>query len=763
MLKLALYDENILEFLNSLHSDKHYKAICPSPGKADIFRDILIQANLSANVEVVTISNFVKSCTSAENLENIASKSSLLLDFWTLWKMKISTDYSEFRRIYDLFTEIRSFSCEDSLIEELKVFLTESEFLGISLFNNYLKTSGKIDEQQSYNLATPKEDQNDIILWGYDHLNANQIQLFKKIGADTDVFVPLPNFVFANCKNNDWPNWISTQESQVLNEEILTAKAVIFPEARASQYLEGMSQLGIQNYYFLNLDSDISALVLASRDFHYKSTIDIFNDNISEIFEEISSEELDSIYENIKEKVVKAFAKKEIIKFKILMQLSELLTQFRELAQVNEKIIFDDLFCLREKLSLDLPRTSWITLVKNEEEKILSLDYLSLSIEAKSSALYITKNMAKSFQGQNKFIPEIKAILQVYGPIQSKNVLLANSKYLIKQFTKNGGLFFIEDGAFDHLLEWDDVKENIQFTKIDTHGTNTLLYEIDVSKELIKNYSFKSSATAIQTYLDCPRKFYYSYIDLIDIRARGESSLTPDLLGTIEHEVIDKCVQQLSLFTPEKFIEIVAEVFRVTVIKNNLSLSLVNTKRYLNEVVAHTTYITEFLIELKKNKEVSLEFEFDLAKKTSEYRGRIDLIIKYGDEYTVLDFKRSKSSIPSAKSLLEFEKVQIWYYLNGTKSLGGKIVNFGFLSLSNLEDSLFYFDSDNFIANEFSKFLKTQKIEDLNSKIDEVNIILSKTQSLIIADTEFLLAPRGNDVCRYCIASPVCSKGASHE
>jgi ATP-dependent helicase/nuclease subunit A len=51
------------------------------------------------------------------------------------------------------------------------------------------------------------------------------------------------------------------------------------------------------------------------------------------------------------------------------------------------------------------------------------------------------------------------------------------------------------------------------------------------------------SASSLQTYLTCPRRYYYQHIETVpplDIREKQGSSLPPDVLGTLVHQVLEK-------------------------------------------------------------------------------------------------------------------------------------------------------------------------------------------------------------------------------
>ena len=241
-----LYDSALEECLKKLDTNNPITAVCPSPGKADILREILIDSGIARNITVTTISNFITTNILSENEEKISSKSRLLMEFWTLWKIKVSENYSEFRHCYDLFTDIRSYSISFDIFDEIKEFITEAEYQGLALFWNYLETSSVVDEQKSYHLIDESKLSDNLLFWGFDHLNANQLDLIKIAANHVDVFIPINSKVMSGCSHFDWPTWLTTELK--INEDdssaLIETNSITIPEGRITKYLKSLSEKG---------------------------------------------------------------------------------------------------------------------------------------------------------------------------------------------------------------------------------------------------------------------------------------------------------------------------------------------------------------------------------------------------------------------------------------------------------------------------------------------------------------------------------------
>ena len=122
--------------------------------------------------------------------------------------------------------------------------------------------------------------------------------------------------------------------------------------------------------------------------------------------------------------------------------------------------------------------------------------------------------------------------------------------------------------AASHWLNWieQNLKETGDFLKREDiemkgfapKGVNSLPSPVTIIPEEVKSILLQStaplenyggramnwfSASSLQTYESCPRRYYYQFIETVpplDIRGNRGKSLPPDVLGSIIHEVLEK-------------------------------------------------------------------------------------------------------------------------------------------------------------------------------------------------------------------------------
>lgn len=767
MLKLETYNSSIGQFIDSLDKSKVYSVVCPSPEKADIFREIALAMNCSQNLRSVTISKFVSDHLQ-EGLE-VESKSDLLIRYWTFWKQKNNRDYIEFRKCFDLFTEIRSFTLEAGIFSELENFITPEEKRGMEIFHLYLEGQNLLDEQASYRKIDAKKIQNDLIFWGFDHLNGNQIDMIKEASKKIDVIIPIEKTVYEKSRFIDWPMWIDASKNNLSTsgsalEEKLNILTYVIPEGRISQYLQKLEELKFKNIFLLKETSDFLIPALTMNKINYKQATDIFENQLNIIFSKLR-DDITNFKKNLINFKDESLKNKNIIALKIILTLIKEADEFQNLSIANEKISLEDLECLQEKLRLDLPRVSKISLVEESDHYVLTSDYLNNSKLFCDSILFVSKEMAKAFQFNVKFSPEIMKVLAQYGPIQSVMIALNNYKALMKNYFQAGFPLILEDGAFDHLSDWEDFVSEVHFDIRSIEYEKRNVFTLEVSTEPKVERPAKS-ATALQTYIDCPRKYYYNYMEKLEIRVNASGEITPDVLGTMEHLIIKKYIESHGHFDQKTHREFVNELYERLLTDNKYELSQILKKKYFNELIANTAKIIAILMELKSKYQVKYEFEYDISKFSKEYTGQIDLLVELGNKYLILDFKRSSASIPTNKAIINFDKIQALYYVSATASTNKVVDGFGYINLSEIENSLIILNESslfNEVFNEFPSSPTSLNEVEFSQKVSEFNQYIGEVKDCIRNDQKFEIAPKNGNACDYCLASSVCAKGGGVE
>ena len=83
---------------------------------------------------------------------------------------------------------------------------------------------------------------------------------------------------------------------------------------------------------------------------------------------------------------------------------------------------------------------------------------------------------------------------------------------------------------------------------------------------------------------------------------------------------VDVAVGKMNRFNSVEFESIVFKCFEARIKALGISLSKSSYRRFSSEVIAHTHFVTDFLIELRNSFGVELFFEYDLSLLDNKYK-----------------------------------------------------------------------------------------------------------------------------------------------
>ncbi len=177
--------------------------VCPNPLIADGFREKLdLQSFGGAEVEVVTIAKFVSDLVKkhTEDLK-ITRKSELMVLLAGVWKSRFAELPDElFHQSFTLFTDLRSYSLDANLINEVLNHLEPQMAEVIAVFWQIADSPvlGILDEHAAYSYLAEKikesgasESSVNLVFYGFSHLSGSQVDLLKSLALNNELFIPI--------------------------------------------------------------------------------------------------------------------------------------------------------------------------------------------------------------------------------------------------------------------------------------------------------------------------------------------------------------------------------------------------------------------------------------------------------------------------------------------------------------------------------------------------------------------------------------------
>lgn len=197
---------------------------------------------------------------------------------------------------------------------------------------------------------------------------------------------------------------------------------------------------------------------------------------------------------------------------------------------------------------------------------------------------------------------------------------------------------------------------------------------------------FPMSASKFQAYIDCPRKYYFDYVDRLYRSPEVHMEILPNQLGTVEHTIIEEFFNRQSDWDSSEHRKIAQSELIKFLKLNDISLDKASFDKALIEVSDYSENAIINLLLLKKwDPNCHLVFEENF--QCDEARGRIDCMVKSSFGVGYIDFKRSSGSIPSNTELNTFEKIQIWFYLKYGPAKREDVAFWGYLNMSEPAES----------------------------------------------------------------------------
>lgn len=757
MLEVIFYQTT--KDLTKTEVSKNPQVICPSPLVADGLRRLMPE-----NSEIITISKWVTDYLKTKNLKR-SNKAELMLRLSSVWRHYFPTEEGHhFFKSFELFTDLRSFSLDLEMLSEFLKEIDEITTKSILIFWTFLINESLIDEHLSYQILSEMDTDRPIWFMGFKHLSGIQIDMIKVISEKTDVKVFFPRDVYPETLSTDWIRWLVPEEKiESDDKEIKKLKIIHFPKNKLNIVLDSVKSLiphfdialASQNVTF-NSRQEVSVANL-----FFKSQEDLFSVQREAVFEEFSEElntgavELSVFANKIEEKKTIALSAQNFILYKTLLLLSEALVTYGEFQTTV------DLFTLKVLkmiIELNSPRVALTTLTLNSDNRLLELNELPYKESLQPLVMIASSNYGPLKSQDTNYSEKMIEALRVIAPVKRSGLDFLYLKSEMSQtLALEGNILLMEEGLELVDLSWREILKGFELELINPNADYRLKIKKDYLASIIKRGPFetnKFSASRLQTFMDCPRKYYFSYIDKIDHRPVERLKIAADEMGTIEHEIIEQYFSKQMIdssleFDPDMHEMQCRQALDKFISTKQIILSEQTKLATFYELVHYTQNGIEFLISFcKQNNATSIDFERSLGDNPWGLIGYIDCLIHLANNKIALfDFKRSGAAIGSKRDTLAFEKIQIWVYLLIMHRHQARQINsWGYLNLSEIEASQVYNEEETIVLKD--------------ELIDSFEAMLVKTIETMKNEIQFLATPRNPKICSFCEVQLFCSKGS---
>ncbi|MCP4914129.1 MAG: PD-(D/E)XK nuclease family protein [Oligoflexia bacterium] len=801
-LSIILYkqqsDLNNLNFLESLENKT--SIVCPNPQVADTVGSLKAVSE-NESITSMTVSKFASEMLKVTSEESPKQnrKSQIYLELGAVFKSKfahLSENY--FEQAFTILTEFRGYTTNIELIDEVLEEVDEELVQIVKLFWAYMEVRPLIDEHKSLTLITdflrdgehefvdeiPREE--NIIFWGFSHISSAQVDYIKALSIFNNVYIPFYKDLFEKASLVDWIKWLESGNAEIvdLETEYIESKSfnfINFSKGRLSEAIKNLSPewqesekvlLGQRNptvgqYFEIPLSN-----------FAFKVEQDLISEKLSLIRDELEQKitvsdsdsiSVDEMFHFLKELKSESVSKSDFRMVKAIELFENSFSQWEDLSDYIEDVTFFDLKVLIEVSTLNSPRNYLMPLINKEKSKqIIGLKEIGSVSEDDKTLFVVTSEYDKVKAGAKVYSDDSLKILATIGPIRNPEMEFQIVSNQIKEIWNSAKtLVLMEKGLLDSSLEWSSVvdkfenseEKELTIDRSNKSGADVLQKLVPENFKEIK----KLSASRLQSFIDCPRKYLFNHILKWDFPNIRPEPLEPRILGELEHLVVQYYIEEGASWEKERFEKTCERTLDSYLSENKKSLDEEQYLECLYEIQNHSKNgITQLLKLLDIDKDT--EFKFELELQGERNTGRIDCIASGPALGSILiDFKRGASSIPDKNQLKKFRKIQIWYYLNFLKDVS-RWKLWGYLCLSDPNESLFFSEE-----KEVNSFFKEKGFceeanyevisETLDEKLSEFNDLFDEQFSNLQKEKEFQAYPVDKDACQYCVVENLCHRG----
>lgn len=775
MLKVILYQNSpdVFDFSFLKDRNRPLLIVTPNPNVADFNRK-----QLQGKGDALTISKFVGDLLQQSEIvgqKKIMRKSEILLWLATVWKStQKNPKYELFINAFNTFTDLRSFTMESGFLSELDQFLDPEMTKAIQYFWMIFENQEIHDEHSAYfelaDFVRHKEyddqaDEKNIVFNGFNFLSGNQIDFINALAIRSDVYIPFPKAVYDQCKQSDWIRWINGEvEFLETKNHPKVNKVELFSRNNKNELLERFYSSVDNSNYQIALAHKKPEFELISKfargDLNYKAGVNIFKEYLESVSKRILEEILardkksktSEILKQIESDLISEIENghKDFRKIKVIQEYLKTISSYQELSEINESMTPFDVSLIREVVGLNLPRNSIYG--PGEKGKIVGVESLEF-LDRAVKTLFIAENGFNGFSSsESSQQEELWDFYKAIGPIRRNSLETEFYSFQLNQLMENSNdlTLLIESDLAEHDVFWSKFVngQSVNIAKVE-NKEKSVQYALE---KISGKINFPISVSHLQAFLDCPMKYYYESVLRIKPFLKMKEQIQPNEIGSLEHKIIETYFKEKR----SDLNALVMECWNKYKNKNKIVASRAQEKKVLLELLEFSQNAINTLVNLN----------FDNSKYEHDFRhdklsGSIDCVLHYKDKILLIDFKRSDSSIPKKKELLDFSKIQLWAYsLVSQIEFGKKAVGLGYINLSDPKESLFILSPEcSSIKDRLDLMEIKNSIIDFDSELLNFDSFIKQKMESLVGDINFLARPSSKKVCQFCSLKTICHKG----
>lgn len=797
MLQLVYYGapQQFIEEMSSTWATEDTVWVAPSPSKTDALREQL-QETLKTQVSSITMAKFLSElvalCPDKSLAEKVKRKADLVLIFGAL-RTKYSPDLSfeEFMMAYNIFSEIRSFSLDLVAMESVLAEYDEKIKKAVLLFWQLLDSLQYFDEHAltqslSENLRASdfyESKQKNFIFWGFGHLNGQQIDLLKALSIRHNVIIPLPAQIKGQLKRSDWPSWLMDHKVEQTEVGVQKNKITINRRWINTRTVSAAIKSGVEQFPDQKLQILIGVNKLTPNDLHL-IPLDRFNCKIPidwtlmerSKFHDVliaAIPEIPNTHE-LKNWLFKlAKIERRPKELKVIQLYIEALEKLEELSDEAWEVNDFFLHILHDVVGLNAPRLSAVPLVAGESlVQVFDLSQIDQISSEIPLLVVLDERFDEPLSLQPLYSEKIEKELMSIGPVKRPEFELNIKRSEFLRLMDSKTTIFLPPELLKHQLIWKRFFENVEWIDLDSLQKTKETSLRDVLKKYIgKNLSadFSFSASKIQTYVDCPQKFYFQYIDKIFPRVSLKQDIDPMDAGTFVHHMIELYLQSHTEIDENILWSLIKSEMNLLKAKNQLQLSAEieheRSIQYYHRTLNGLGYLKQLTTVFELQPHWKIEDSFQWSEKF-KLNGQIDCFYFSNDLLIVLDFKSSAASASSFTEVKSLESLQLWVYLLEMSRRWEKPpaqIIMGYVVLEAPQKSkLLVWGEDAYEKIKLNKFTGAKLMEnDVQTDIAFAIDRIDATVNAMNEEKKFSAIPRKKNICLFCDLQSYCLKGNS--